>query len=63
MSAQEYENKGDRPETRRNVGRSERPNAEKGTPPPIKMDCFENKGVAGGAFCKRLNRKGMDDSK
>src|SRR6266849_3773818 len=32
-------------------------------PPPIKMDCFENKGVAGRAFCKWLKRKRMDDSK
>jgi hypothetical protein len=31
--------------------------------PPIKMDCFENKGVAGRAFCKWLKRKRMDDSK
>ncbi len=31
--------------------------------PPIKMDCFENKGVAGRAFCKWLKRKRMDSKK
>jgi hypothetical protein len=34
-----------------------------GVYPLIKMDCFQNKGVAGRAFCKWLNRKRMDDSK
>jgi hypothetical protein len=34
-----------------------------GIHPPIKMDCFQNKGVAERAFCKWLNRKRMDDSK
>src|SRR5260370_30152266 len=33
------------------------------TPPPIKMDRFQNKGVAGRAFSKWLNGKGMDDGK
>jgi hypothetical protein len=36
--------------------------AEGGTP-PIKMDGCENKGVAGGAFCKRLKRNGMEEGK
>jgi len=31
--------------------------------PPVKMDCFQNKGVAGKAFCKCLNRKRMDDGR
>ena len=34
-----------------------------GGTPPIKMHQFENKGVAGGAICKWLNGKGMDESK
>jgi hypothetical protein len=34
-----------------------------GVHPPIKMDRFQNKGVAGRAFCKWLNGKEMDDGK
>ena len=34
-----------------------------GYTPPIKMDRFENKGVAGRAFSKWLNGKGMDAPK
>jgi hypothetical protein len=30
---------------------------------PMKMDGCQNKGVAGGAFCKRLKREGMEDGK
>jgi hypothetical protein len=30
---------------------------------PMKMDGYQNKGVAGGAFCKRLKRNGMDGGK
>jgi hypothetical protein len=29
----------------------------------MKMDGYQNKGVAGGAFCKRLKRNGMDGGK
>jgi hypothetical protein len=29
----------------------------------MKMDRFQNKGVARRAFCKWLNRKGMDDGR
>jgi hypothetical protein len=29
----------------------------------MKMDGYQNKGVAGGAFCKRLKRKGIDGGK
>ncbi len=36
---------------------------EEEVPPPIKMDYVQNKGVAGRAFCKWLNRKRMDNSK
>jgi hypothetical protein len=36
---------------------------ERGYTPPMKMDRCQSKGVAGGAFCKRLKRKGMDDAK
>jgi hypothetical protein len=35
----------------------------KGYTPPMKMDCYQNKGVARRAFCKRLKRNGMDDGK
>jgi hypothetical protein len=36
---------------------------ERGYIPPMKMDGYQNKGVAGRAFCKRLKRDGMDDGK
>jgi hypothetical protein len=29
----------------------------------MKMDGYQNKGVTGRAFCKRLKRKGMDGGK
>jgi hypothetical protein len=29
----------------------------------MKMDRYQSKGVAGGAFCKRLKRNGMDGGK
>jgi hypothetical protein len=31
-----------------------------GYTPPMKMDGYQNKGVAGRAFCNYLKRKGMD---
>jgi hypothetical protein len=36
---------------------------KEGGTPPMKMDRCQSKGVAGGAFCKRLKRKGMDGGK
>jgi hypothetical protein len=37
--------------------------SERGYPPPIKMDRYQNKRVARRAFCKLLNRKRMDDGR
>jgi hypothetical protein len=31
--------------------------------PPMKMDRYQSKRVAGGTFCNRLKRNGMDDGK
>jgi len=35
----------------------------RGVHPPIKMDCVQDKGVAGRAFCKLLKGMGIDDGK
>jgi hypothetical protein len=35
----------------------------RGYTPPMKMDGYQNKGVAGGAFCKWLKGNGMDGGK
>jgi hypothetical protein len=62
-SAQEFENKGDRPRAGWNVGKFEGWNVERTPYPPMKMDHHQKKGVARGAFCKCMKGKGMFDGK